>query len=433
MEKINLAEYVKEALAQGKTVNKGIDYSFNGSISLEVLNNYLNRTITYCTYPDGQNFGKPYINEEYAAECIRGILSVGAKFVTRFFTEWTYSKGCEAGHEAMKALMAEVHEIDPDIVFEACIFETCGTGDSLIEIPAHVFEAFGLPYEKRNFDYEKMVFDDGFGKSRWAAAWHVPDVTKLETQMFFYYRGCRYIDLGIESIHFGQTNLMGRNEKDINFPCYTKVINMIREYAKTHARRGYIITNSHSSKFIGTDGINLLDFHGSPIRLRTAKGETDHAASETTPQFCDFYPGEDMLYGTKMHPQDAPYLKHIKATNYSGWTSEDYPYLLEYDNWGGRNNRNFVDNVCCIDRFNYDEISWLVNQPDWFRRVFMRYAVVKVEALKDNGHISMPGRRTSLNLAENVMRDYSMNRKSAACPEGRDDEDTIRDIWKNLK
>ena len=433
MEKIKLIDYVKEAAAEGKKVNEGIDYSFSGSISLEVLNNYLNRTITYCAYPDGQPFGKPYINEEYSAECIRGILSVGAKFITRFFVEWTYTKGCEAGHEAMKALMAEAHEIDPDIVFEACIFETCGTGDSLIEIPAYVFEAFGLPYEKRNFDYDKMVFDDGFGKSQWAAQWHIPDITKLETQMFFYYRGCRYIDLGIESIHFGQTNLMGRNEKEINFPCYTKVINMIRDYAKTHARRGYIITNSHASNFIGTDGINLLDFHGSPMRLRTAKGETDHDVSETTPQFCDFYPGEDMLYGTKFHPQTAPYLKHIKATNYSGWTSEDYPYLLEYDNWGGRNNRSVENNICCIDRFNYDEISWLVNQPDWFRRVFMRYAVVKVEALKDNGHVAMPGKRTSLNRLTLKMQDYVMNRNSDACPTGRDDEDTIRDIWKDLR
>ena len=108
-------------------------------------------------------------------------------------------------------------------------------------------------------------------------------------------------------------------------------------------------------------------------------------------------------------------------------------YLLEYDNWGGRNNRSVENNICCIDRFNYDEISWLVNQPDWFRRVFMRYAAVKVEALKDNGHVAMPGKRTSFNRLTLKMEDYVMNRNSDACPTGRDDEDTIRDIWKDLR
>ena len=39
MEKIKLIDYVKEAAAEGKKVNEGIDYSFSGSISLEVLNN----------------------------------------------------------------------------------------------------------------------------------------------------------------------------------------------------------------------------------------------------------------------------------------------------------------------------------------------------------------------------------------------------------
>src|SRR5690606_21282412 len=77
-----------------------------------------------------------------------------------------------------------------------------------IAVPAWVFETFGLPIEQRNFQYRAMLNENGRLVDHWRKGSSVPDITRQETQLFFYYLARRYMEIGIEAIHFGQAQLM---------------------------------------------------------------------------------------------------------------------------------------------------------------------------------------------------------------------------------
>ena len=269
-------------------------YTFDGSISLEVLNNYLNRAMTYCQILRG--------NESFA-DIKNDIIGVGAKYIQRAACNWPPMNWEHTIAADTKGRLAEIHKIDPYIIFEACIFEIVTKSVEKISIPSFVFEEFGLKAEARTFDYEKMLFPDGYGVNKWGTDSSIPDITRLETQMFFYYRACFFIDQGFEALHLGQTNLIGRS--DTNNENWTKVIGKIRVYAKKNARRHYVIINGHnpSQNFKGTDGKMLVDFNAFPMRISVAPGEGDHKPSELNPQRCDITPGVG----------DAVYKKNIKG------------------------------------------------------------------------------------------------------------------------
>src|SRR4029077_18290572 len=122
---------------------------------------------------------------------------------------------------------------DPDIVLEACVFEIVGPRVGGIAIPAWVFTDFGLPVEKRNFIYEDIIYPPG--QRRAMGRGQVPDVSRLETQLWFYYQAASYIDIGCEGIHFGQVEIMNRN--DHSNTNWFRLISRVRDYAAKHARR----------------------------------------------------------------------------------------------------------------------------------------------------------------------------------------------------
>ena len=384
-------------IVKNTTVNEGMNFEFSGSISQEVLENYLSRSIGYYYVP------------RLAEDSVRAILNDGAKYICRALVDWFPSANHEARFPEYKAWMDKIHSYDPDIIFEACIFETCCPGMNTIKIPAHVFEAFGKEPEDRCFDYKKMEHQDGFAVNHWRADHSVPDITREEYQMFVYYRACAYIDIGIEAIHMGQTGFIGK--KDPDRVCWTKVIHLMRDYAKKHGRRGYVLFNCHygSHNFVGTDGIMLADFNIYPLRLKPAEGEVPHEISEDNPQRCTI----DLN-------RDAPYKKGISGTSPSGWYAEKYPYLVEFDNYGGKFKNG---NICAV--WDYDEISWVANQPDWYRREFQTTVRQLVYDLNENGHVSLIGSRCAYREDLGRMDWYQMNTKSDACPDGFSDEEAI--------
>ena len=408
-------EVEKKTLVSNATINKGKNFAFNGSISLEVLNNYLDRAITYAIYAEGDSTSGKF-DTEMSNDAMRAILNVGAKHIARAISAWIPSSTEESAYPEIENWITKMHGYDPEIVFEACIFETCTPKMNTIAIPDWVFKAFGQKVEKRNFNYEKMLHDDGYGKDQWGDQLHVPDITKLETQMFFYYRACNYIDMGIESLHLGQTNLIGK--KDANLECWTKVVHMIRDYAKTNARRKYVLINCHypTQNFVGTDGVMLADFNAFPLRLKVAAGEVDHAVSETNPQKCEISLNGDAK---------ALYTGTVKGKSPSGWTTNNYPYLVEWDNDGGDKS----DHTKMANRWGYDEISWIANQPQWYRHQFMKDVTAQVKGFKNNGHVVLPGRRTAHILGTAGQSYYVMN-DAKYYEDGFSDEQGIINAWK---
>ena len=378
-------------LVKNATVNQGLNFTFKGSISEKVLNNYLSRAITY--------------ENANTDEALRAILNTGAKYISRSAAEWYPSKWFEDDRlPIFEELIEKAHSIDPDIIFEGCIFETTGKDINDIKIPAFVFEAFGKEPEDRCFDHRKMLFPDGHGKNMWAAGYSMPDITREETQMFIYYRACKFIDIGVEAIHLGQTKQTGKNDK--NNKRWTKVIHLIRDYAKKNARRGYVIINSHhpSHDFVGTDGVMLVDFNASPMRPKAV------GAANSSPQKC--------VLNTDV---DAPYTKNISGTSPSGWTTNHYPYLVEFDNYDAAQG----DAV-----WGMDESSWIANQSDDYRRSFYTEVRKMVAAFNNNGHVALLGKRPA--STKKAHGYYYMN-NSKYFSDGFSDEEAIIAAFKAYK
>ncbi len=393
------------------------NYYFNYAMPVKTLNNYLSRSMTYCIYAESDTwYGR--FDSAMAKDAKRAILNVGAKHIARAISVWSPSVKDEAEYPEIKEWIADVHKSDSEIIFEACIFETCTENINAISIPEWVFKAFGKKMEKRNFNVSKMVFENGYGTDQWGKGFHIPDITREETQMWFYYRARTYIDMGCESLHLGQMNLIGNNDKDN--AAWTKVISMIRDYAKKNARRHYVLINGHypSQKLVSSvDKKLLVDFNAFPLRLKVAEGEKDHAASEENPQKCEIN-----------FQSDAPYNKQISGISPSGWVTQNYPYLVEFDNDGGDNN----DHTIAKNRWGYDEISWFANQPQWYRHQFLKDIVSQVRKLGDNGHVALPGRRTAY-LSFIHSRLYYVMNDAKHYENGFSDEAAIKAIWANLE
>ncbi|MBQ4152993.1 MAG: hypothetical protein IJD11_01435 [Oscillospiraceae bacterium] len=394
--------------------NKGLNFTFKEKVSEEVLRNYLSRSMIATVESS---------NTMSFREHLRMILYTGAKYIGRAEVSWMPNGNEYTMYEYTKENLAYAHALDPEIVFEACIFETTSRKVEQIPIPDWVFKAFGQPVEKRNFSYDKMVFTDGLFKNQWGNEASVPDMTRIETQMFFYYRACTYIDLGFEGLHMGQIHLMGA--RDSGWKSWHKMISMVREYAKTHARRGFVFINAHTHGMKGPDGKLLFDFHAFPYRGVAPSGSTAHAPSQDNPQEIELQVGY----------VDSIYKKSMGGTTYSGWSCDSLPYFVELDNWSGYGDGSTIDKPIYgnIAHWGGDEITWFANQPQWYRHYWLKYAYDWVNSTDPAGYAQMPGNRTAAlrNSSGGYQQLTYYCNSSEFHKDGFDDEACIRQIWVN--
>ena len=389
------------------------DYSFQGSVSEEVLINYLSRAVTISV--EGKTLDKDkttYIKEF--------ILNTGAKYIARAATCWNPGISDYDTYPAQKAFIDDVHESDPDVVFEACVFECISSQVNDIPIPSWVFEAFGEEPEERNFSFDKMCFGGKQFLNQWGEGTSVPDITKLETRMFLYYRACGYIDTGFEAIHMGQVHLIGR--RDSNWKRWTELLAMIRSYASENARRGFVFINAHTHGITGNDGVLLFDFHMYPSRPMADGGQEAHFPSADNPQYATFKAGHsDSIYGDS-----------LGGTTYSGWSCDSLPYLVELDNYGDDTASLNVPKPNDMRVWGMDEITWYANQPDDYRAEFLRYAYdwVKTES-GGIGSFAMPGERVARYYSEDGSvtgwRYYAYDKSNFKSGSG--DESVIKEIF----
>lgn len=395
------------------------NYEMDGGVSPEVLDNYLSRAVTQGEFLLPQNDGD-------FQENLRMLKNIGAKYIGRAAFEWTPVMDNEE-HFAKVARYAELaHQADPEFMLQCCIFEAVFRSDNklthfgldLIPIPEWVFEEFGLKPEKRNFNYEAMLYPDGKYVDHWAGGASVPDITQLETQMYFFYRAARYIDAGIESIHLGQVELMNMNDKS-NETWFGLVARM-RKYAKTHARRHYVLFDGHvpTHGIVSDDGHLLFDFHSFPFRPVDICGR---------PYETELKPGHiDCLIG-----------KSKGGITPSGWKCEHLPYLLELDNSGcDKGYEGRCDNPSPWWPWGWDEITWFSHCSKEYRDYWLEYATEWLAENDPAGHCQMPGRTTIAAdpiQAEDghLIRFYRINTPSPACPDGFGQEDKVKAMWKN--
>jgi hypothetical protein len=252
-----------------------------------------------------------------------------------------------------------------------------------------------------------MLYPDGRFKDHWRPGQSVPDVSRPETQLWFYFLAASYIDLGIEALHLGQTELMNRNDRDLAH--YSRLLERVRAHAAGHARRHLVLCDSHvPSGGLVRDGRLLMDFHSFPLRIKEVPGRPQEAVLE-------------------LGFADGIYNRSKGGITPSGWSCEHLPYLVEIDNWGA-SRRPGEPGQGGIWVWGYDEITWFAHQPDGYRAEWLRYAHDWVRETDPNGHLQMPGSRT-VRSPRDGRRWYHANRPSEAVPDGLGDEAAIRSVW----
>ena len=327
---------------------------------------------------------------------IRVILKTGLKFLGRAAGIWKGSMPEEAHFAAVKEAADRIHAADPEIILQACIFEAIYREDvAPVPVPAWVFEAFGLPPEQRNFNYDACLFPKDAG------TWdNMPDISQLETQMWFYYRGARYIDSGYEAFHMGQIHLYTGHDR--GYRAIGRVLEMLRAYGKVHARRHKVIFDAHSHSLV-VNGRSLLDYNAMPFTrfpVLDRQGEKLVLVRE----------GRS---GGGISPE--------------GVYEESLPFLYEYDNWGGRDHRarahHSYEELAWEQWWGGDQISWFADQPQRDRDAFLDYSFKWTAVNNPDGYFAFPLMRGLGPGGDGQDRTYKLNNASAACPDGFSQED----------
>jgi hypothetical protein len=136
-----------------------------------------------------------------------------------------------------------VHALDPEVVFQGCLFERVSADVNNLKIPAWVFTDFGLLVEDRTFSCDAIIKREGRGVNRPGGRGGVPIINNLETQHWFYFLAVSYINVGCEAFHLGQVTLVGADDRDLKE--YSEFLAKVRAYAKAHARRRLVLMDGH--------------------------------------------------------------------------------------------------------------------------------------------------------------------------------------------
>jgi hypothetical protein len=398
-------------------------FTFDGGMSREILENYLSRSLTMAHFlqEDG-----PF------ADSLRMLAQIRPKFLGRTFLHWGSESQLVADLTKARLLAKRIHALDEQIILQAGIFEIVTREVAQIDIPAWVFSGLEESVEERAFRYEDMLYPDGRYVDHWGGGASVPDITRAETQRWFYFLAGSYINLGIEALHFGQIMLIGRDDPDLR--TWWEVLSRVRDYAKARARRHFVLCDAHVSSGVGCYGLPddaslapggyrvgdrlLLDFHALPLRIKKIPGQ---------PYQAELAVGHlDALYG-----------RSIGGIAPSGWECEHLPYLVEFDNWGssghgGQSVGGKIGEIQGIsDRYwvwGWDEICWYAHQSEAERNRWLWYAWRWLREHDENGFLEMPGQRGLADPLGDV-HTYRANRPGPDCPQGFNQEDTIAAIW----
>ncbi len=245
----NLKPLTRKAVAP-RDYSGPLQFKGQEELTKPLLEAYLARTVSHMN-----------IIEERAREFLH---YSGAKFVHWSDLGWARLYKTDDWQSITQAVDA-VHSTDwgQDVIFECGIMEAIGRRavDST-PIPRWLVTALqksGLqdkrvagPNGKEYFCY-KAMFDRNAEDwpKHFVGHWHpdpeaeqsVPDLTMLETQIYYAYLIAEYIDAGFEGIMFGQTMLTGRRDKGNE--ALHNICSFARKWAALRGYRGAVTLSSH--------------------------------------------------------------------------------------------------------------------------------------------------------------------------------------------
>jgi hypothetical protein len=396
-------------------------FDFDGTMSRETLTAYLSHAVTFNGAAGSPDW----------ADDIRMIRECGALFLGRAAYVWVMPECDETQFELAEAFARDIHEADRRVILQACIFESIYPEIDSIPIPAWVFEEFGDTPEDRTFRFSATHDRERRADYAWefGTGGTCPDITRRETQYWFYYRARRYIDAGYEAIHLGQPHMYA--DRDPGYTVLADICRRIRAYAKRSARRHLVLLDAHSHGVV-VEGQQLFDWHSRPLSAVNWLSRPEAIVLQ--------------LKGRSMGGRSP-----------LGWECATTPYVYEIDNWGGYS----VDPARWYEsgareaerRWGWDDINWFAHQETDQRQEFLRYAWQWCRVSDADLFFQPPLRRllgeSGVAAATDGSPDvrashgagdthagarpsiwhYRANRPSPAHPESFGDEDVVREIF----
>jgi thiol-disulfide isomerase/thioredoxin len=390
---------------------QGQEFDSTG-ISRARLDYYLKRAVTMAEFLAVD----PYANDgpyPYKKDDVRLIHNIGAKFIGRAIYRWG-NEATLANPDFLKAAMAlikEVHSKDPEVIFQAAVFEAVTGQVNRLPIPDWAFIALGRKVEVRNFRYDDMLDTKGKFINHWGKGSSVPDITRPEAQLWLMYLCGVYMNLGCEALHLGQVALMGMNDPGLRV--WNGFVRKVRNYARTHTAHHWVLLDAHTPQGgMVIDGKSMLDFNSFPLRIKEIPEK----------------PMEGVL---QVGYLDAIFQRSMGCITPSGWKCEALPYLVEFDNFGISRNPGVADTASHFI-WGYDEITWFYLLPEEKRNAWLRYAHHWVAANDPTGWLQMPISRIVSLGRGNSPAHHRGNIRSKDCPIGVNVEQVVKEIWVDL-
>ncbi len=301
----------------------------------------------------------------------------------------------------------QVHLRAPDAVLQGCIFEFISRDIELVAVPAHVQREFDLEPVERNYDFEAMlpVDDDPDLAPGWDHTGFTPDVTRLETRLWFFHLATLYIDAGLEAIHLGNIGRVVARDRDLDLTA--DLLQRIRAYAAAHARRGWVMLDAHTHGLVRDDRL-LLDFHSWPLRLR----EVGPREQENVVLELGFH---DSIYG-----------RSRGGITPAGRLVRSQRFLIEVDGGYAGTPPGECEVIECV--WGYDEITWFARQPSARRDKLLQYFWRRIPELDPVGRFQVPGVREIQTLAKDPCRAYLVH-DADVLPCGGGQRPIVAEMW----
>ena len=379
----NLKPLTRKAISP-KNPEGLLQFDGQQSLTKPLVEAYLDRSISHMNAWDDRSV--QFINES------------GAKFIHWADLGWGRLYTADDWKQLTDTI-DKIHSIDgsQDIIFECGIMEiTSLTAMNATPIPdwmLKILDDLGLqdkrkvgPNGKNYFCYESM-FDRNATNwpKRYVGEWDknpasessVPDLTMLETQLYYAYVAAEYIDAGFEGILFGQAGLTGK--RDTGNISMNNICEFAKKWAAARAYRHAVTLSSHV--------LNPPEYSSSPNEK--PKPLYTHLSFPTR-----------MIYtnDTPIGMMFSPYLEAsgrrqggkqlLRVLN----LPHDLPILLEIDNYAPTKGPSPV----CDE--GYDEITAYANKNREQRAAFLqKYYFMSRQWCNVDGnarmHFALPGYR----------------------------------------
>lgn len=326
---------------------------------------------------------------------------LGTRFAGRVGGFWA-TPGSDARerawYDSTRRAVQLLRASQPEIVVQGAVFEIVFAEVEGLTVPNAIRAEFGedtLHPRRRHFRLADMMYREYFlsGDStryRWDSrppgqAPGTPDMSRRETQMWFYFCARRQLDAGCEALHFGQVDLM--DDRDPGHAAWWSMLSRVRRYARTR-NRGFVLCDAHThGEYYDPDPAHpapdslrqlLFDFHGFPAR------------PTPTDTLRQGQHGTRIDYWTRVDPYAPIYQQSRGGITPSGWRCQHLPALVELDNGGDA--LPFAPSPW-PSLWGMDEISWFATQPQAYRSHWLTYAYGRVRQIDPDAYFEAPGLR----------------------------------------